>query len=117
LLSFDRYDVQVRFPPAMGRQPGWGEPRPPTTPSGRALLAQVQPDEFLILGFDSTMDFRPPVTSGHEEARFVWIEEGLYKDSVWTPAKSQPGVSGKFPARGLALPKEGAMLRVKLQWE
>jgi hypothetical protein len=117
LLSFDRYDVMVRFPPAVGGQPGWGEARPPAIPSGRALLAQVQPDEFLILGFDSTIDFRPPVTSGHKEARIVQVEEGLYQDGVWTPAKSQPGVSAKSPARGLALPKEGAVLRVKLQWD
>jgi len=117
LLSFDRYDVQVRFPPAMGRQPGWGEPRPPTIPSGRVLLAQVQPDEFLILGFDSTLDFRPPVISGHKEGRFVQIEEGLYQAGVWTPAKSQPEVSARSPARGLTLPKEGALLRVKLRWD
>ena len=117
LLAFERYDVMVRFPPAMGRQPGWGEARPPTIPSGRALLAQVQPDEFLILGFDSTIDFRPPVMSGHGEARFVQIEEGVYTDGVWTPVKSQPSVSARSPARGLALPKEGAMLHLKLQWE
>jgi hypothetical protein len=117
LLSFDRYDVQVRFPPAVGRQPGWGEPIPPAIPSGRALLAQVQPDEFLILGFDSTIDFRPPVISGHREARIVQVEEGLYQDGVWTPTKSQPGVSARSPAQGLALPKEGAVLRVKLQWD
>jgi len=117
LLAFERYDVMVRFPPAMGRQPGWGEARPPTIPSGRALLAQVQPDEFLILGFDSTIDFRPPVMSGHGEARFVQIEEGVYQDGVWTPVKSQPSVSARSPARGLALPKEGAMLHLKLQWE
>jgi hypothetical protein len=117
LLSFDRYDVLVRFPPAMGRQFNWGEPRPLTIPSGRVMLAQVQPDEFLILGFDSTIDFRPPAVSGHKEARFAQIEEGLYKDGVWTPASHQPGVSARFPARGLTLPKEGAMLRVKLQWD
>jgi len=117
LLSFDRYDAMVRFPPAMGRQLNWGEPRSPTVPSGRAILAQLQPDEFLILGIDSTIDFRPPATSGHKEARFVEIEEGLYKDGVWTPVKYQPGVSAKSPARGLMLPKEGLMLHVKLQWE
>ena len=113
-LSFDRYDVLVMFPPALARQPSWAEPKgPPTIPSGRALLAQIQPDEFLILGFDSTIDFRPPATSGHKEGRFVQVEEGLYKNGVWTPAKSQPAAS---PARGLTLPKEGAMFRVKLQW-
>jgi len=87
---------------------------PPTVPSGRALLAQLQPDEFLILGFDSTIDFRPPATSGHKEGRFVQVEEGIYKDGVWTPPKSQPAAS---PARGLKLPTEGAMFRVKLQWD
>jgi hypothetical protein len=117
LLSFERYDVQVRFPPATGRQLAWGEQPPPAVPSGRALLAQVQPDEFVVLGIDSIIDFRPPATSGHAEARFVQIDEGLYKDGVWTPVKSQPEVSVKSPARGLALPKEGALLRVKLQWD
>jgi hypothetical protein len=114
-LSFDRWDVLAMFPPAMAKQPSWAEPTgPPTTPSGRVLFAQLQPDEFLILGFDTTIDFRPPVTSGHKEGRFVQVEEGLYKDGVWTPAKSQPAAS---PARGLTLPKEGAMFRVKLQWD
>jgi hypothetical protein len=114
-LSFDRYDVLVMFPPALAKQPSWVEPTgPPAIPSGRAQLAQVQPDEFLILGFDSTIDFRPPSTSGHKEGRFVQVEEGLYKDGVWTPTKSQPAAS---PARGLTLPKEGAMFRVKLRWD
>jgi len=117
LLSFERYDVQVRFPPAAGRQLAWGEQPPPSVPSGRVLLAQLQPDEFLILGFDGAIDFRPPATSGHKEARFAQIEEGLYNDGVWTPTRHQPGVSAKSPARGLVLPKAGAMLRVKLQWE
>jgi hypothetical protein len=49
-----------------------------------------------------------------ERGRFVRVEEGLYKDGVWTPAKSQPAAS---PARGLTLPKDGAMFRVKLQWD
>ncbi|MGO9896429.1 MAG: hypothetical protein ACLPX8_19695 [Bryobacteraceae bacterium] len=68
----------------------------------------------LAAAASSTIDFRPPVTSGHKEGRFVQIEEGLYKDGVWTATKSQPAAS---PARGLTLPKEGAMFRVKLQWD
>jgi hypothetical protein len=51
-LSFDRWDVLVMFPPAMAKQPSWAEPTGPP--------------------------FRPPVTSGHKEGRFVQIEEGLY---------------------------------------
>ena len=114
-LSFDRWDVLAMFPPAMAKQPSWAEPTgPPTDPSGRVLFAQLQPDEFLILGFDSVIDFRPPVTSGHNEGRFVQVEEGLYRDGVWTPAKAQPAAA---PARGLKLPKEGAMYRVKLAWD
>jgi len=113
-LSFDRWDVLAMFPPAMAKQPSWAEPKgPPTNPSGRVILAQLQPDEFLILGFDTTVDFRPPVTSGHKEGKFVSIEEGLYKDGVWSATKSLPATA---PARGVTLPKEGAMFRVKLQW-
>ena len=114
-LSFDRYDVLAMFPPALAKQPSWVEPTgPPGIPSGRVLLAQLQPDEFLVIGFDSTIAFRPPAASGHKEGRFVQIEEGLYRDGVWTPAKSLPAAS---PARGLTLPKDGAMFRVKLQWD
>src|SRR5208283_576742 len=101
--------------PALAKHPSWVEPEgPPPIPTGRVLLAQVQPDEFLIMGFDSTISFRPPATSGHKEARFVQIEEGSYKDGIWTPSKSQPAAS---PARGLTLPKEGAMFLVKLAWD
>jgi hypothetical protein len=114
-LSFDRYDVLAMFPPALARQPSWVEPTGPAAPpSGRVLLAQLQPDEFLVLGFDTTIDFRPPAVSGHKEARFAQVEEGLYRDGVWTPAKSRPAAS---PARGLTLPKDGAMFRVKLAWD
>jgi Domain of unknown function (DUF5597)/Beta-galactosidase len=115
MLSFDRYDVLVMFPPALARQPSWVEPTgPPPVPSGRALLAQLQPDEFLVIGFDSTIAFRPPADSGHKEARFAQVEEGRYENGAWTPVRSLPAVS---PARDLTLPKDGAILRVKLQWE
>jgi hypothetical protein len=114
-LSFDRYDVLAMFPPALAKQPSWVEPTgPPAPPSGRVLLAQLQPDEFLVMGFDTTIDFRPPAVSGHKEARFLQVEEGLYTDGVWTPAKSLPAAA---PARGLALPKDGAIFRVKLSWD
>ena len=113
-LSFERWDVLAMFPPALAKQPSWVEPTgPAAAPSGRVLLAQLQPDEFLVLGFDTTIDFRPPAVSGHKEGRFVRVEEGTYKDGVWTPVRSQPAAS---PARGLTLPKEGAMFRVKLEW-
>ncbi len=38
----------------------------PPSPRAACCFAQLQPDEFLILGFDTTIDFRPPVTSGHQ---------------------------------------------------
>lgn len=114
MLSFDRWDVQAIFPPALSKRPTWMDPvGPPPIPSGRVLLAQLRPDEFLILGFDTTVDFRPSVTSGHREGRFAQIEQGLYKNGNWTATKSLPAAA---PARGLALPREGAMVRVKLEW-
>jgi hypothetical protein len=113
-LSFDRWDVLAMFPPALAKQPSWAEPKgPPAIPSGRVILAQLQPDEFLILGFDTTVDFRPSATSGHKEGKFVSIEEGMYKDGVWSATQPLPATA---PARGVTLPKEGAMFRVKLQW-
>jgi hypothetical protein len=86
---------------------------PPRIPSGRVLLAQLQPDEFLILGFDTRVVFRPPASSGHERGRLLQIEQGRYQRGVWT-ASGKPLATAAAP--GVDLPPEGAMVRVRLSW-
>ena len=111
-LCFDGYDLLVKFPPAMNRRPGSPEPALPSyTPTGRALIAQTGPDEFLILGFDSAIDFKPALGSGLDNARFTLVEEGSYENGIWRASATRDVGSS---ASDLKLSTEGAMVRVKL---
>ena len=111
-LNFDRYDILVKFPPAMNRRPGSPEPALPSyTPAGRTMIAQTAPDEFLIMGFNSAIDFKPALGSGQENAKFTLVEDGSFEDGVWkASATRDPGSA----ASDLKLSAEGAMVKVKL---
>ena len=52
-------------------------------PVGRALVAQLGPDEFLVTGVSARVDFRlsDPATGKHRA--FVKVEEGTYVDGKW----------------------------------
>ena len=51
-------------------------------PTGRVLVAQLGPDEFLVTGVSARVDFRPTDAAGkHRE--FVRVEEGTYVDGKW----------------------------------
>ncbi len=51
-------------------------------PVGRALVAQLGPDEFLVTGVSARIDFRPADAAGkHRE--FVRVEEGTFVDGKW----------------------------------
>jgi uncharacterized protein DUF5597/glycosyl hydrolase family 35 len=113
-LSFERWDAQAIFPPALSTRPVWADlVGPPRMPSGRVLIVQLQADEFLILGFDTRIVFRPPAWSGHEEGRLLQVEQGQYQQGVWSANRSLPLTAA---ALGVDLPAAGAMLRVKLSW-
>jgi hypothetical protein len=45
--------------------------------SGRVLVGQLGPDEFLIMGFDADLVFRPAWGSHYTGAQFVEVEEGV----------------------------------------
>ena len=50
-------------------------------PVGRALVAQLGPDEFLVTGVSTRVDFKPSAAGKHTE--FVRVEEGTYVDGKW----------------------------------
>ena len=112
LLRFDGYDVVAMFgfPPQLS----YGGLFAPGTKdqTGRALIAQTGPDEFLVLGFDTLVQFRPAAADvSKTTAQFLRVEEGAYEQGVWTPARQLNGDEAFF---GLLLPTTGSMLRVKL---
>jgi hypothetical protein len=109
-LTFDNYDVFVHFRPAVRAS---GLPLAvagPSEPSGRALVGQLGPDEFLIMGFDADLQFRPAWGSRYTGAQFVEVEEGVYENGVWKRTEIR---NGDFSDRGIVLSSRGAIVRAK----
>jgi beta-galactosidase GanA len=56
---------------------------PNENPTGRALVAQLGPDEFLVTGISARVDFRPTDAAGGKHRQFMKVEEGTYVDGKW----------------------------------
>ena len=52
-------------------------------PVGRALVAQLGPDEFLVTGVSTRVDFRLTDAAGGKHREFAKVEEGTYVDGKW----------------------------------
>jgi beta-galactosidase GanA len=52
-------------------------------PVGRAMVAQLGPDEFLVTGVSARVDFRPTDAASGKHREFVKVEEGTYVDGKW----------------------------------
>jgi hypothetical protein len=111
MLYFDGYDILVRFRPPVRRS---GQPLAssgPSVPSGRVLVGQLGPDEFLIAGFDAALDFKPPMGSGLTDVQFLRVEEGIYENGQWKPTLLR---NGDFTSAGLRFPSGGVLIQAKL---
>lgn len=117
-LIFTNYDVLVRFhPPA--RQPAGtvaqgSATSGPTEPSARVLVAELGADEFLIMGFDSSVEFRPVQGSDYTAAQLLSNEEGVYENGVWKRTVLGRTAQGDYAGPTVSLSAQGAMVRVKL---
>ena len=115
-LYFDQYDMAVRFGavPRSGGAPAVPPSQPaapePTGP-GRVMVAQLAPDEFLMMGASVAIDIRPAYGSGYTAAQYLRVEQGTYEEGVW---KASSVTNGDISGRGLSLPPNGAMLKVRL---
>jgi len=111
-LSFDGYDILVRF-----RQPVRSSGKPleasgPPAPSGRVLIGQLGPDEFLLAGFDAAVDFKPSLDSGFTSVQGLLIEEGVFDNNgVW---KRTSLINGDISDDGLPLGSQGNLIKIKL---
>jgi beta-galactosidase GanA len=52
-------------------------------PVGRALVAQLGPDEFLVTGVSTRVDFRLTDAASGKHREFVRVEQGSYVDGKW----------------------------------
>jgi len=111
-LIFDRYHLLVRFRPQSAVvPPGTAAP---TVPSGRVLVGELGPDEFLILGFDSAVDFQPVAGSDYTAAQFLQVEQGIYENGAWKQTARGRTYQGSYDPPSVSLPAQGAIYRVKL---
>lgn len=109
-LTFDDYDAVARFGPVRGSysgEKGTGS----SDLSGRALVAQLAPNEFLILGSNANIVFSPKLGNAREHVSYISVEEGTYQNGVWHTSRLLNGDETYF---GLILPHAGQTLRVKL---
>jgi hypothetical protein len=116
-LIFSDFDILVRFhPPA--RQPagsvGAAPAGAPAEPSGRVFIAELAPDEFLIMGFDSSVEFRPAQGSGYTAAQLLSNEEGVFENGSWKRTVLGITAQGDYSGPTVNLSAQGAMIRVKL---
>ena len=110
VLDFGEYEAMAQFGPM---NYGYGGARAAGTPkkSGRVLIGQLGPEEFVVAGFDTTVSFRPRYGSAAPRADFVSAEEGYYEGGVW---KALRQLSGDEIFFGLRIPGRGAIVKVKL---
>jgi hypothetical protein len=110
VLDFGEYEAMAQF----GRlNYGYGGARAAGTAktSGRVLIGQLAPTEFVIAGFDATVSFRPRFGSAAPRADFVSVEEGHYEGAEWKPLRQLSGDEIYF---GIRIPGEGTVVRVRL---
>ena len=116
-LIFSNYDALVRFRPP-GRQPaGSGGAAPaagPVEPSARALIAELGPDEFLVMGFESSVEFRLVQGSAYTAAQLLVEETGEFADGVRKPSAPGLKAQGDYSGPLVNLPANGSMVKIKL---
>jgi beta-galactosidase GanA len=107
-LVFPRWQATVSF----GYPQYDGGPAPPGTKDhhGRALVAQVSDDEFLVSGIDARVQFQLASTArGH--VQLLRVEEGRYEDGHWKVLRLWNGDQTDF---GLNFTRQGKVVRVKV---
>jgi beta-galactosidase GanA len=81
------------------------------SPIGRALIAQLGDNEFLVAGFFSRVDFKPSDTGSSKQRQFIRVEEGSYQNGVWHFARIWNGDQTDW---GLNFTSSPQVLRVTL---
>ncbi len=61
-----------------------GEPNGIAGPHGVLLVAQIASDEFLVTGYDAHIEFHLAHPGAQERWQILRVEDGVYKDGVWT---------------------------------
>lgn len=98
--------VSFGFPQPDGR-------RPPGTKDfhGRALVAQLGPNKFLVTGIDASISFHLPSRLAGQRMNIIRAEQGKYVSGVWQPLRIW---NGDQTDRGLNFKHQGDVVQVEL---
>src|ERR1035437_4136670 len=86
----------------------------PEEPSARVMIAELGPDEFLVMGFESSVEWRPVQGSDFTAAQFISVEEGVFEGGVWKRTLLGRTAQGDYAGPTVSLSAQGALMRVKL---
>jgi beta-galactosidase GanA len=78
---------------------------------GRAVVASLGPNEFLVAAIDCRVQFALPVHSNGKQPQMLKVEEGHYDGSTWVPTRLWNGDETDY---GLNFGGKGSLLRVTL---
>jgi hypothetical protein len=82
-----------------------------TLHEGRAVVASLGPNEFLVAGIDCRVQFALPVVSQGKQPQMLKVEEGHYDGTKWVPQRLWNGDETDY---GLNFGGKGAVVRVVL---
>ncbi|GAA4410059.1 GH35 family beta-galactosidase GalD [Nibrella viscosa] len=103
LMHFGKYDLLLTY--------GFPSYREGKEMTGRVLVGETGPDEFILIGFDTKFQFRPKLGSGFSSAEFISVEEGTFENGTWKKIRNWNGDEVYHST----LTPEGVILKVKLR--
>ncbi len=80
-------------------------------PNGGALVAQLGPDEFLVMATHARVEFQVADRTSSKQRLYLRVEEGEYKDGTWNVLRLWNGDQTDFGLNFLSTPH---VLRVRL---
>jgi beta-galactosidase GanA len=106
-LVFGPWTVTVGYgqPQFGGVRLGAAAATPNPDPTGRALVAQLGPDEFLVTGISARVDFRPTDATSGKRRAYIRVEEGTYVDGKWKMARIWNGDQTDYGLNFRSLPQ------------
>lgn len=107
-LDFGKWLAIVSFGP---RYPGAPQSPIQKLQAGRALVAPIGPDQFVVVGFDASVSFVLAHPAEHEHPQYLRVEEGSYDGDTWKAAR---WLNGDETDRGLHFGDDGDILHVAM---
>jgi beta-galactosidase GanA len=104
-LNFGGWSANISYGGGRGNRPAAGN----ATTNGRALVAQLKDNQFLVTGYSCSVDFKPADAAKHRQ--FLRVEQGTYENGVF---KFLRILNGDETDYGLNFRSEPMVLRVSV---